>query len=107
MRWRVSLAFALLCVARTFAEAPDNWAFKPIVRPGIPAVGSASNSPIDAFLLQKLQSQNLEFTPKADRATILRRVTFDLTGLPPTVSELQAFLDDNSPLAYEHVIDRL
>ncbi|MSR53619.1 MAG: DUF1553 domain-containing protein [Gemmataceae bacterium] len=107
MRWSVALAFALLSVGRSSAQVPDNWAFKPIVRPAIPTVNSPSNSPIDAFLLKQLQAKNLEFTPRADRATILRRITFDLTGLPPTTAELQAFLEDNSPHAYERVVDRL
>jgi len=106
MHWRVALAFAVFCVGQSIAEVQDDWAFKPIVRPAIPTVATA-NSPIDAFLLEKLRAQNLGFTPMADRATILRRITFSLTGLPPTIPELQAFLDDNSPTAFENVVDRL
>ena len=61
---------------------PADWAFRPVAAPAVPAVKSAG--PIDAFLLSKLESQKLGFSPRADRGTLLRRVTFDLIGLPPT-----------------------
>src|SRR5205085_11196494 len=63
--------------------------------------------PIDAFLLAKLRDKGLSFNPEADRLTLLRRVTFDLTGLPPTREEIDAFLKDTSADAYEKVVDRL
>ena len=64
-------------------------------------------SPIDAFLLARLESAGLAPAPEADKATWLRRVTFDLIGLPPAPEELAAFLADNTPQAYEKVVDRL
>src|SRR5262245_46695751 len=89
------------------ADLPDDWAFKPVARVGIPAVAGKAYTPIDAFLLQRLEAVKLGFTAPADRATLLRRVTFDLTGLPPTVADLVAFLADSSPNAFEKVVDRL
>ncbi|MCC7083871.1 MAG: DUF1553 domain-containing protein [Pirellulales bacterium] len=62
---------------------------------------------IDAFICDRLQREGLTMSPAADKATLLRRVTFDLTGLPPTIDELEAFLSDDSPNAYEKVVDRL
>jgi hypothetical protein len=84
----------------------DDWAFKPVRRVAAPDVASSSSA-IDAFLLEKLNARSLSFAPVADRPILLRRVTFDLTGLPPTPDELHAFLADNSPNAFEKVVDRL
>ena len=64
-------------------------------------------NPIDAFILARLEERGLPHAPEADRATLLRRLSFDLTGLPPTPDELDAFLADRSPLAYERLVDRL
>ena len=64
-------------------------------------------NPIDQFVLAKLETEGLHPSPEADKATLLRRVTFDLTGLPPTPAELKSFLADKSPEAYEKVVDRL
>ena len=64
-------------------------------------------NPIDAFVLQRLEREGLKPSPEADRATLLRRVSLDLTGLPPTPAEVDAFLADKSPNAYEKVVDRL
>lgn len=64
-------------------------------------------NPIDAFVLSKLRKEDLRPAPKASRATLIRRVTFDLTGLPPAPAEFDAFLRDTSPKAYEKVVDRL
>jgi hypothetical protein len=80
------------------------WSFRPIVRPAVPA---ESDHPIDAFVRAKLREQQLDFAPPADQRTLLRRVTLDLTGLPPTPEELEAFLADTAPDAYEKVVDRL
>ncbi|MBU6327696.1 MAG: DUF1553 domain-containing protein, partial [Verrucomicrobia bacterium] len=83
----------------------DHWSFKPAIRPAVPAGGSAN--PIDAFIIERLQSAGLTPAPPTDKATLLRRVTLDLTGLPPTIEELDAFLTDQAPDAYERVVDRL
>jgi hypothetical protein len=85
------------------------WAFRPPQPTSIPVVEHASQvrNPIDAFILQKLEQKGLGLSPEADRATLARRASFDLTGLPPTPAELHAFLDDRSPDAYEKLIDRL
>ncbi len=97
---------------KTGAKWPEDdrhWAFVPPVRPQPPAVkktGWAANE-IDHFVLSRLTQANLEPSKAADKATQLRRVTFDLTGLPPTIEELDAFLSDESENAYEAAVDRL
>ena len=103
----VLFSWVLIATPVLAADVPDDWAFKPVRRTGVPAVRTPAASPIDAFLLQKLEAAGLAYTPPADKATLLRRVTFDLTGLPPTLAELEAFLADNSPTAFEKVVDRL
>jgi uncharacterized protein DUF1549/uncharacterized protein DUF1553/cytochrome c len=86
-----------------------HWAFQPVKEPAIPAVKDQSwvVSSIDAFILARLEAKGLLPAPKADRRTLVRRVTFDLTGLPPTPEEIEAFLADNSPDAFAKVVDRL
>jgi hypothetical protein len=101
------LSWLLIAAPVVAADVPDDWAFKPVRRPDVPAVRSAASSPIDAFLLARLEAAGLAYSPPADEATLLRRVTFDLTGLPPTVAELDAFLADNSSTAFAKVVDRL
>ena len=64
-------------------------------------------NPIDAFILARLEREGIEPSPEADRVTLLRRLSFDLTGLPPTPEEVEAFLADNRPDAYERAVDRL
>ncbi|HLK58065.1 MAG TPA: PSD1 and planctomycete cytochrome C domain-containing protein [Chthonomonadaceae bacterium] len=85
------------------------WAFQPIQRVAPPTVKSAAwaQNPIDRFILAKLEAKGLRPNPEADRRTLIRRVTFDLTGLPPTPEEIQAFVNDASPNAYETLVDRL
>ena len=86
----------------------DHWAFRPVQDPAPPAIADAwIASPIDAFVLAKLAGRGMHPAPEADRRALIRRVSFDLTGLPPTPAEVQAFLDDTSPDAYEKVVDRL
>jgi len=95
---------------REFTEAEKNfWAFRKFSDPPLPAVkdGSWVKSPIDRFILAKLEAQKLKPAAAANKATLLRRVTFDLTGLPPTEGELKEFLADTSPQAYQKVVDRL
>ena len=88
---------------------PRHWAFVPPVRPTVPSVSRAAwvRNPIDAFLLARLDREGLKPSPEADRATLLRRASLDITGLPPTPAELDAFLADSSPNAYEKQVDRL
>ncbi len=91
------------------AKWETHWAFVPPKRPDLPAVQNKAwvRTPVDQFVLAKLEKEGLEPSPEADKAILLRRVTFDLTGLPPTPAELNAFLSDKSPHAYEKVVDRL
>ncbi|MEN9665338.1 MAG: hypothetical protein RLZZ326_1701, partial [Planctomycetota bacterium] len=93
------------------AGAPfaTHWAFLPAQRPPVPAVkrGDWPRSDLDRFVLARLEAEGLEPAPEADRATWLRRVTFDLTGLPPTPEEVAVFLADTTPAAHEGVVDRL
>jgi cytochrome c553 len=88
-------------------EADKNhWAFKPISRPRPPAVANYPN-PIDQFIVAKLSEFNLTVSPPATREQLIRRVTFDLVGLPPTPAEVDSFVKDQSPHAYENLVDRL
>ena len=91
------------------AKWQGHWSFIPPARPALPAVGNGAlvRNPIDNFILARLEKEGLKPSPEADRARLLRRVSFDLTGLPPTLAELDAFLADRSPDAYEKAVDRL
>ena len=91
------------------AEHHEHWAFSPPRRPGLPTVRNTAwpAGPIDRFVLAKLESLDLTPSPPASRETLIRRVTLDLTGLPSTLADVDAFLNDRDPHAYEHVIDRL
>jgi hypothetical protein len=86
-----------------------HWAYETPVRPALPAVKETAwpRNAIDRFVLARLEQEGLRPLPEAARETLIRRVTLDLTGLPPTVREVQAFLADSSPDAYEKVVDRL
>ncbi len=86
-----------------------HWAFQPVKKVAVPKVASAawSQNLIDAFIFAKLAAKKLLPSPMADKRTLLRRVTFDLTGLPPTPAEMNAFLADKKPDAYANVVDRL
>jgi len=87
----------------------DHWAYQPITDAIPPPVRDTSwtRTPLDAFVLERLEAEGLKPVADADRYTWLRRVTFDLTGLPPTVDEIQAFVGDDSSSARERVVDRL
>jgi hypothetical protein len=92
------------------AEARSFWAFQPVRRPAVPAIRnprSELRNPIDRFLLAKLAENGLTFAPPADRRTLIRRLSFDLIGLPPAAGEVEAFLKDRSPDAYEKLVERL
>ncbi len=94
---------------RIIPEDREYWAFQPVQRPAMPSVERADlvRTPIDAFLLTRLEGQGLSFSSEADRMTLLRRANFDLLGLPPTPEEVATFLADEAPGAYERLIDRL
>ncbi len=86
-----------------------HWAFRPPVRPGVPGVrgqGSGVRNPVDAFVLAKLGEKGLTLATEAERTTLLRRVAFDLTGLPPTPQDIDSLLADTAPDAYERMVER-
>jgi hypothetical protein len=87
----------------------EHWAFRPLERPPVPTVdgGAAPANPIDAFIRDGLSRRGLPVPRPADKPALLRRATYDLTGLPPSQAELQAFVADESPQAFEKVVDRL
>ncbi len=91
------------------AQWQKHWSFIPPDRPELPQVKNKSwpKNPIDYFVLQRLEREGLEPSPEADRATLLRRLSFDLTGLPPSLKEIDDFINDKSDYAYEKVVDRL
>ncbi len=91
------------------AASNGHWAYLPIVRPTLPKVVRKTwpLNPIDRFVLARLEKEKLSPSPEADRRTLLRRVSLDLTGLPPTLPELKTFLADTSLHAYENAVDRL
>lgn len=93
------------------AEWGQHWSWKPLSAPAVPQLEENRSvpvqNPIDAFIQYKLQTEGFFPAPEADKRTLIRRVTLDLTGLPPTVEEVDAFLNDESSQAYEKVVDRL
>jgi len=88
---------------------PDGWAFEPLSKPSIPDVNDDSwcQTPIDRFVLARLEAAGLSSSPPAEKHTLIRRATYDLIGLPPTPEEVQDFLEDDSPQAFAKVVDRL
>jgi hypothetical protein len=95
--------------APTLEQGRRFWSFRPIVKPAMPTVKKASRiqSPIDTFILSRLEKAGLSLAPPADRRTLIRRATFDLIGLPPTPQEVDAFVADKSPDAFDKVVERL
>jgi cytochrome c553 len=94
------------------ADWPAHWAYRPLTRPEVPRVEiekcpNWSRNAIDSFILAELQARGLTPSPRADKRTLLRRVYFDLIGLPPSVAATEAFLADESPEAYSRVVDQL
>ena len=83
------------------------WSFQPVKRPSIPSVTASVSNPVDAFVRARLEKEGLQPAPRADKRTLIRRATIDLTGLPPTPDEVQAFLSDESADAFSKVVDRL
>lgn len=122
MRLAIKIVLLGFAVAALLAGEPDQidkeakfigsrgkyWAFQRVVRPPVPASSSTwVRTPIDAFILSALTAKKLSPSEPVDRTRLIRRVTFDLTGLPPTPAEVDAFLQDRSRDAYEKVVDRL
>src|SRR5262249_26482364 len=116
----LTLAFASAALAMGFdvaiaapkeftPEERSYWAFQPVVTSRVPQARDSHwvRNPIDAFILSELETKGLRPSPAADRITLLRRVTLDLIGLPPAPEEVEAFLNDSSPQAYEKVVNRL
>ncbi len=113
------IVFASVCLAvsvgyaaetHVFTAAQKNfWSLRPVTKPAVPVVKNKAwvKNPIDAFVLAKLEAAQIQPNPPADKLTLLKRVTIDATGLPPTQAEIQAFLSDKSPNANEKVVDRL
>lgn len=99
-----------LPVGDIFTEVDrEHWAFQPVTRPAVPETPDEAgiDHPIDAFLWRKLNEHDLAFSPQADPLTLLRRLTWNLTGLPPTPQQQAEFLADRSPDAYQRLVDRL
>ena len=91
------------------AEYKGHWSYLKPARPPVPDVEQPgfTRNPVDRFVLAKLKEQNYAPSPEADRVTLIRRLSFDLTGLPPTPEQVKAFVEDASPDAYEQLVDRL
>jgi Skp family chaperone for outer membrane proteins len=90
----------------------DWWSFQPLARPAVPTLNSQlstlnSQNPIDAFIIAKQREHGLSLSAEADRRTLIRRLTYDLIGLPPTPEEVDEFINDPDPTAYERLVDRL
>ncbi len=90
-------------------QARQFWSFRPVVVPALPAVQDRAwaRNPVDLFVLAKLEAAGLKPSPPAEKIALLRRIYYDLIGLPPTPEEVRAFLADDSPDAYERIVDRL
>ena len=95
--------------AAKLASTGDHWSYQPLEKPRPPEVrdGSWVSSPIDGFILGRLEAAGLGPSPRSPRRILLRRLSYDLTGLPPTARELAEFVEDPSPGAYEKIVDRL
>ena len=107
-------SFPIRCVLASLASLPlaaqqsPWWSHQPLQRPAVPAAGDPwVKNAVDAFVLDGLRARGFRPAPEADRHTLLRRVTYDLTGLPPTAAEIAAFVADTSPDAYDKVVERL
>jgi hypothetical protein len=113
--WTLALAFATFGMQSLPEASAENttggqfWSLRPPVRPDVPRVRSAERvrNPIDAFIVAALEKNALSLSPEAERLTLIRRATFDLTGLPPAPQDITAFMADPAPDAYERLVDRL
>jgi hypothetical protein len=90
-------------------SAREHWSFQPVKKPTVPVVKNRAwcATPVDAFILEKIESKGMSPSPMADKETLLRRATYDLIGLPPSPQEIEDFLKDESPYAFSKVVDRL
>ena len=125
MNWHLKIIIAavlllLPCQATVFSgeqsSRPESglfefWSLKPIIKHAPPALGQAdrgwARNPIDHFITAKLAEKNLTYSGEAKRQTLIRRVYFDLLGLPPTPTEIKVFLQNRDPLAYEKLVEKL
>ena len=89
------------------AKYTEHWAFAPLTRPDVPNSKPAGPNPIDAFILARLQREGLTPAKEADRVALIRRLSFDLSGLPPKPEDVRAFVNDKAPDAYEKLVERL
>ena len=103
--WPIS---CLLLVGTVEVDDGEHWAFVPPKRPAVPVISDPSwvSNPIDAHVLARLEREGLMAAPEADKVTLLRRLSLDLVGLPPTIEQVQVFLADDSPDAYEKQVER-
>ncbi|MSQ97571.1 MAG: DUF1553 domain-containing protein [Gemmataceae bacterium] len=119
MLCRAIFAVTLLALALTMAglaqepvdkkkpfSVKPHWAFQSVKRPQVPQVKIRAESDIDRFIVAALEAKGQNFNGEADRPTLIRRISFDLTGLPPSLSDIDAFLADVAPKAYERMVDR-
>jgi hypothetical protein len=107
--WPVAVATVPAVKDSVALAKKTHWSFKPVAKPTVPTVKHAGFvlTPIDNFVLVRLESEGMEPSASADRRTLLRRATFDLTGLPPTPEAIAAFMNDRSPCAWDRAIERL
>ena len=106
-----AFVLTLLFAVPVLAEPPKHWSLIPPVRPHVPILPqdhrAGVRTPVDAFVRERLLREGIAPAPEAERALLIRRVTFDLTGLPPTLAEIEAFVNDPKPDAYERLVERL
>src|SRR5262249_6940421 len=109
-RWvETGAPYPVAAKTATPSRDPNHWAFQPPSDPPVPMVKNAAwaKSPLDNFIMAKIEAAGLSPAVPTDRRTLIRRATFDLTGLPPTPAEIEAFLADERPDAFAHLVDRL
>ena len=105
----LSVAVGLMPVVAAEAANRDHWAFQPVVRPVPPTVANSASvrNPIDRFILARLDAEGIAPSAPANRTTLIRRLSFDLRGLPPTLAEIDRFLADEGPNAYDRLVERM
>ena len=108
--WPASRESLTVSTMKPAEQAKEHWAFQPVQRPTVPVVADERGwiqNPIDAFTLEKLSANGLTPSPPADKRSLVRRVSYSLTGLPPSPEDVQQFLDDESSTAYADLVERL